>query len=192
MQQFSVWVYIAYGKPSSIPEEISQELWGRQRTAASMKKLDQKIASIRGTQEPCLGLTSLGVSFHFTTLAQKAGLHQANLVETPSLESQKMWQMTAQLSSETLKTWGRIEGKLVIKDKIIRHHNKNFHCGLGQSKLCHGSIEKSRQCIWNANKRKSTALWEFSGWICLYFLTTSGQFSGYKHLFTREELHCIL
>lgn len=130
--------------------------------------------------------------FSFYHISTKSRTAPSKFGRNTKFGSQKMWQMTAQLSSETLKTWGRIEGKLVIKDKIIHHHNKNFHCGLGQSKLCHGSIEKSRQCIWNANKRKRTALWEFSGWICLYFLTNSGQFSGYKHLFTREELHCIL
>lgn len=68
-----------------------------------MKKLDQKTAAIHGPQEPCLGLTSLGGSFHFTMLAQKAGLHPVNLIETPSSELDKTWRMTEQLSSETLK-----------------------------------------------------------------------------------------
>lgn len=148
--------------------------------------------TICGAQEPCLGFSSLSSSCHFTMLAQKAGLHQISLVETPSLESGTAWQMTAQLSSETLKTWGRKEGKLVIKDKIKVTHNKNFLFGLGQSTFCRVSLERSRQCIWNANKRKSTALWELSGWICLYFLITTRQFSCYKCLFTRAELHCIL
>lgn len=34
------------------------------------------------------------------------------------------------------------------------HHNKNFHCGLGWSKLCCGSIERSRHCIWNCKQKK--------------------------------------